>query len=194
MMEHPYRPSRRSNRGTPSGSENALENSSEPEFLIVGQIIRPHGVRGEVAMKIMTDYPERLSEIETLYVGPHHQPLAVSRLRRTGEGILIQFEEIDTREQAEPLRGLLVHISRADAVPLGDGEVYLFQLQGIRVITDAGEELGRLTGLIETGANDVYEVTGEQGRELLLPAIPEVIRHIDVRGRVMTVHLLDGLR
>ncbi len=169
-------------------------SSSEPDFLIVGQIVRPHGVRGEMAMKVLTDYPEHLANVETFYVGPDHEPHGVRRLRRTPEGMIVHFEGIMDRDQAERYRGVLVQIGLADAVPLGDGEIYLYQLHGIRVVTESGEELGRLTGLIETGANDVYIVTNENGDELLLPAIPDVVLQIDLAEHMMTVHLLDGLK
>ena len=145
-------------------------------------------------MKLLTDFPEHLADVETFYVGRGYEPLTVVRLRRTPEGMLVTFDEISDRETAATLRGALVHISPEDAIPLGDGEVYLYQIQGIQVVSETGEELGRLTDLIETGANDVYVVTNEQGVELLLPAIPDVIRKIDVAQQVMTVHLLNGLR
>lgn len=144
-------------------------------------------------MKILTSYPERLSQIGTLYVGEEHQPLTVRRMRRHMDGMIILFERIAERNDAEKLRGKTVYIHLKDAVPLGDGEYYLFQIEGIRVITDTGTELGHLRDVIETGANDVYVVTGEDGREILLPAISQVILSVDVPEQVMTVHLLDGL-
>lgn len=183
----------RSFREPASGSGGEQTGSSEPEFLIVGQIVRPHGVRGEVGMKLLTAYPERLPAIETLYLGEAYQPYQVSRMRRHSEGMLIQFRGVNDRNDADVLRGLMVHIHIDNAVPLEDGEYYLFQIEGIRVVTDAGDELGRLTGLLETGANDVYVVTTPEGREVLLPAIPDVIRNVDVSAQIMTVHLIDGL-
>lgn len=144
-------------------------------------------------MKIMTGYPERLLQIKTLYLGPAYDPYSVQRMRRHAEGMIIQFEGVGDRNAAEVLRGLMVHIHLQDAVPLQEGEYFLFQIKGIRVVTDQGEELGRLTDLVETGANDVYIVTTPDDREVLLPAIPEVILRVDVASGVMTVHLLDGL-
>lgn len=173
-----------------SGSEG---NSSEPEFLVVGQIVRPHGVRGEVGMKIMTAYPERLPQIETLYVGPEHHPYTIRRMRRHMDGMIIHLEGISDRNEAETLRGMFVHIHIDDAVPLDEGEYYLFQIEGMQVVADTGQELGRLTNLIETGANDVYVVTTPDDREILLPVIPEVIQRVDTTTGVMTVHLLEGL-
>jgi 16S rRNA processing protein RimM len=180
----------RPDKNAGSGSEGS---ASEPEFLVVGQIVRPHGIRGEVGMKIITAYPERLSQIETLFVGPGHQPYPVKRMRRHMDGMIIHLEGVLDRDEAETLRGMLVHIHIDDAVPLEEGEYYLFQIEGIRVVADTGQELGRLTDLIETGANDVYVITTSDNQEILLPAIPEVIQRVDTVAGVMTVHLLEGL-
>lgn len=175
------------------GSEGQKAGPSEPEYLIVGEIIRPHGVRGEVAMKAVTAYPERLSEIETLYVGEDFTPYRVKRARHHRAGMLLLFESIADRDQAEELRGQTVYIHIDDAIPLEEGEYYLYQLEGIRVVTDKGVELGELTDYIETGANDVYIITTPDGGEVLIPAIPDVIQKIDLEEHTMTVRLLEGL-
>jgi 16S rRNA processing protein RimM len=144
-------------------------------------------------MKLMTAYPERLSQIGTLYVGPEYQPRLVKRMRRHSGGMILHFEGMADRDAAETLRGMFVHIHIDDAIPLEEGEYYLFQIEGIQVITDTGQVLGHLTDLIETGANDVYVITSPDGQQVLLPAIPEVIQKVDVVAGVMTVHLLEGL-
>jgi 16S rRNA processing protein RimM len=161
--------------------------------LIVGRVARPHGVRGEVLMQVLTDYPDRLAQIETLYLGDDHRPHRVERMRRHSKGMIVLFDGLHDRDMAEALRRLVVYVHVRDAVPLEDGEYYLFQLKDIRVVTDEGQELGRLVDVLETGANDVYIVATAEGGELLLPAIPDVIRQVDIPAGVMTVHLLDGL-
>lgn len=145
-------------------------------------------------MKIMTAYPERLMDAKTLYIGEGHVPYRVERIRRHPAGMIVLFDSVGDRDSAEALRDEFVYIGMEDAVPLEEGEYYLFQIEGIRVVTEDGGELGHLTGLIETGANDVYVITGEDGAELLLPAIPQVILHVDIENQVMTVRLLEGLR
>jgi 16S rRNA processing protein RimM len=187
-------PRRARSTDRPETQDKTLPGSSEPEFLIVGKISRPHGVRGEIGMILMTQHPEHLMSVKKLYVGPDYKPYRVERMRRHQEGMIILFSDFKDRDQAELLREQMVHIHMRDAVPLEDGEYYLFQVEGILVVTEEGEELGRLTGLIETGANDVYVITTLEGGELLLPVIPEVIKSVDVQGGKMTVHLLDGLR
>lgn len=144
-------------------------------------------------MKALTDYPERLLDARVLYVGSEHRAYRVERISAHRGRVLLQVESITDRDGAEALRGELVYIRIEDAVPLEEGEYYLYQIEGIRVVTDEGQELGRLTGLIETGANDVYIITSPEGKEILIPAIPQVIVGVDVPGSVMTVHLLEGL-
>ncbi|NLH08793.1 MAG: 16S rRNA processing protein RimM [Chloroflexi bacterium] len=161
--------------------------------MIVGRVVRPHGVRGEIAMKVLTDYPERLADVEMLYVGPNHEPYTVEHVRSHKIGRLIKFKEVNDRDEAEALRELFVHVHISDAVPLEEGEYYLYQLEGMKVVTDEGVELGVLTGYIETGANDVYIITTPEGKEILIPAIPDVIKNVDLEAKAMTVTLLEGL-
>ncbi len=108
--------------------------------------------------------------------------------------MIVLFGGVADRDEAEALRDEFVYIGMEDAVPLEEGEYYLFQIEGISVVTEDGSSLGTLTGLIETGANDVYVITEEDGSELLLPAIPEVILQVDIENQVMTVRLMEGLR
>jgi 16S rRNA processing protein RimM len=145
-------------------------------------------------MKLMTDHPEHLLQVKTLYVGSDHHPHAVNRMRRHQTGMIIHFDGLTDRDMAEVLREQFVYVHVDDAIPLEDGEYYLFQIEGIHVVTEDGETLGHLSGLLETGANDVYIITTPEGDELLLPVIPDVIKQVDVPGGVMTVHLLEGLR
>jgi len=143
-------------------------------------------------MKIITDYPERLGALETLYLGPEYTPRRVIGIRRHRDGLLLDLEGIPDRDAAEQFRDMLVHVSIEDAVPLEEGEHYLFELLGLQVVTEGGRELGTLNDVIETGANDVFVVNGPDG-EVLLPDIPQVVRQVDVPGGRIVVHLLDGL-
>jgi 16S rRNA processing protein RimM len=144
-------------------------------------------------MKILTEYPERLSGVDAVYVGPDYRLLHLERIRQHQTGLLVKFRGIADRNAAEELRSQFVYVHIDDAIPLEEGEVYLYQIEGMQVVTDGGEALGRLTDYIETGANDVYVVTTPEGDEVLLPAIPQVIVGLDVENKVMTVHLLEGL-
>jgi 16S rRNA processing protein RimM len=173
------------------GSDVAF-HPSEPQFLAVGRVLRPHGLRGELRVEIHTDYPERFALYRQLYLGSAYVPYRLEGHRFHQGVVLLTLEGIDDRNKATALQGQWVWIAMDDAVPLEEGEYYLHQVLDLRVITVDGEELGWVAEIIETGANDVYVVHGARG-EILLPAIPEVIVKVDVQAGKMTVRLLDGL-
>ncbi|MEJ2748989.1 MAG: ribosome maturation factor RimM [Anaerolineae bacterium] len=172
----------------------STDSSGEPSFLIIGRIQKPHGVRGEVRVVAHTGYPERFTWLETVYVGETDpQPVAVEGARFHGELVLLKLAGYDSREAVQGLRGQWLQVPESEAVPLEEGEYYLYQLEGLQVFTDVGEDLGELVQVMETGANNVFIVRGESG-ELLLPDTDEVVQEIDFENGRMTVHLLAGLR
>jgi len=172
---------------------DATSRRPEPEFLAIGRVARPFGVQGELKVALLTEHPEQLDRLHTIYLGPAIEPWTVKRVRLHGETALFKLVGCDDRTTADTLRGMLVQITRADAVPLEDDEYYEHQIIGMRVIQDNGTDLGQVKEIIYTGANDVYVVAGPTG-ELLLPAIQSVILEIDLDADRMTVHVLDGLR
>ena len=163
-------------------------------FIVIGEITKPHGVRGEMRVKPHTDEPERFTWLEQVYVGqknPHR--MAVEQARLHQDMILLKLTAVNDRTAAELLRGEWLMVPEAEALPLEEGEYFLFQLEGLSVFTTGGEALGTLTSVIETGANNVFVVSGDQG-ELLLPDIDEVVQEIDFENGRMVVILLPGLR
>ena len=181
----------------PKGSMTTTGTGSppigEPEYLVVGFLRRPHGVKGEILMDVHTDFPERLKTGMTLYVGDQYQPMVVSSRRPHASGLLVRFRGIKTPEDAGLYRNTWVYVPAANRPSLPEGEYYHHELIGLNVITDEGHELGVLADIIETGANDVYVVRDADGKDVLLPAIPSVILDVKVADRQMRVHLLDGL-
>jgi len=163
------------------------------DFLAVGRVLRPHGVRGELLLASLTDFPEHLSQQKTVYLGepPVPHPLAGVRLHRSQ--LIIRLGDCRERAAADAFRDQIVQIKAQSATPLPPGLYYHHQLIGLAVYTEDGEHLGELAEVLETGANDVYVVNGPQG-ELLLPVIADVIRGVDLDTHRLTVHLLDGLR
>ena len=163
------------------------------EFLAVGRVLRPHGVRGELLLASLTDFPEHLSENKTVYLGepPVPHPLTGVRIHR-GQ-LIIRLADCHARDEADAYREQLVQIEAQSAAPLPPGLYYYHQLIGLAVYSEDGEHLGELVDVLETGANDVYVVKGPAG-ELLLPVIADVIRGVDLEAHRLTVHLLDGLR
>jgi len=175
-----------------SGGSGPPPRVPEPRFLAVGRVLRPHGVRGELRVALLTDYPERLPLHHTLYLGPELRPYAVEGVRFHKGAALIKLAGCNDRSEAEALRGQLVQIPVEAAVPLEEGEYYQFQVVGMEVVTQEGERLGRVAEVLETGANDVYIVRGPRG-EVLIPAIEDVVQELDLEERRMVVAVLPGL-
>jgi 16S rRNA processing protein RimM len=165
----------------------------EPEYLEVGFVRRPHGVKGEMLMDIRTDFPERLKTGMTVFVGEQYQPIVIASLRNHAKGLLIRFRGAKNPEDAGLYRNTSVFVPTAGLPELPEGEYYHHQLLGLNVVTDDGRELGTLADILETGANDVYVVRDANGSETLLPVIPPVILDISLADRQILVHLLDGL-
>ena len=168
----------------------------EPRYLVVGRILRPHGIRGELRVGIITDYPERLGQQACFYLASPDAPAVVQRysveeLRGHGDALLLKLHGCDDRNAADELRGMLVQIPVEAAVPLEEGEYYHFQLIGVRVEMESGEWLGQVVEVLATGANDVYVVRGPWG-EVLLPAVDDVVLELDLELRRMVVRLLPG--
>jgi 16S rRNA processing protein RimM len=169
-----------------------------PRYLLLGEILRPHGIRGELRMRILTDFPERIPSLDAVHIGigpasPDVTAYQVEHMRLHQAYGLLKLRGIDDRNQAEPLRDLFVMVPLEDAVPLEPGEFYLYQLIGLAVETADGEALGTVRDIIETGANDVYVVASPTYGEVLLPAIDEVIVRVDIAAGVMVVNLIEGL-
>lgn len=168
----------------------------EPRYLAVGRVLRPHGVRGELRVGILTDYPERLGQHTDFYLAQPDSPdvvqcYPVEKLRRSKKVLLLKLAGCDDRNAADELRGMLVQIPIEEAVPLEEGEYYYFQLVGVRVEMENGEWLGQVTEVLETGANDVYVVQGPRG-EVLLPAVDDIVLELDLELKRMVVRLLPG--
>ncbi|MGZ9234309.1 MAG: ribosome maturation factor RimM [Anaerolineales bacterium] len=165
----------------------------EPVYLVVGFLRRAHGVHGEMLMDLRTDFPERLRSGRKLFVGEEHKPMTLSGARPHAKGMLVKLKGIETPEDAGLFRNQWVYVRATDVPPLPEGKLYQHELFGFKVVDENDSTLGELTEIIETGANDVYVVRNESGKEILLPAIPSVILSLDPDNRIMRVHLLDGL-
>lgn len=168
--------------------------AGEPVFLVVGRLHKPHGLKGEVQMGVMTDFPERLKPGVKVFVGEGHEEMEIQSLRDHGGGLLVRFAGTEGREDVEGLRNKMVYVRADDRPKLPEGEYYQHEIIGLDVVSDEGQVLGALVEILETGANNVYVVRDKTGNELLLPAIDEVVLGIDLRKGRIRVHVLDGLR
>jgi 16S rRNA processing protein RimM len=167
-------------------------DGSEPRYLVVGKIVAPWGVRGEVKMTIQTGFPERFKRLKKVYLGENATSSALEGSRLHKGHALLKLVGCDDRDAAEKLRGQLVQIPIEEAMPLGEDEYYVYQIVGLDVWTTEGEHLGRVSEVLFTKANEVYVVQGEKG-EVLIPAVEDVVLEVDLVSGRLIVELMEGL-
>jgi 16S rRNA processing protein RimM len=164
-------------------------------YIAIGQIVGAHGIRGEVKVVVMTDFPERYRPGARAYLGTEADCVLteIETVRPHKGVLLVKLAAVPDRTAAEALQGQYLLIPEDQAMPLGEHENYVHDLIGLAVETVAGEPLGTLTEILFTRANDVYVVTGPTGDEILLPALRDVVLRVDLAGRKMTVAIPEGL-
>ena len=164
------------------------------KLLQVGVISSTHGVRGEVKVFPTTDDAQRFRTLKKVILdtGKEHMTLEIQGVKFFKQFVILKFKGIDNINDIEKYKGKSLLVTREDAVELEEDEYFIADLIGMHVVTDEGEE-GRLTDVIETGANEVYVVEFDKFGEVLIPAIYECILDVDVENMQMKVHLLEGL-
>lgn len=171
------------------------ERDGMEQTLRVGVITSTHGIRGEVKVFPTTDDPQRFRKLKDVLLdtGRGLQPMEVEQVRFFKNMVIVKFKGLDSIDDVEIFRGRDLLVSRENAVELGPDEYFIADLIGLLVVTDEGERLGTLTDVLQTGANDVYVVKTDAGKEILLPAIKQCILDTDPEAGKITVHVLDGL-
>ena len=177
-----------------NGNLNTGSSSSdEPVFVIIGKFRRPHGIRGEIRMTVLTDFPELIVPEQTIYAGERYHPYTIKGIRWHGEDMLVSLEELPDRTAVEIFRNIMVYMKGVDIPEPREGEYYIHQLVGLDVITDQDQKLGVIKEIILTGANDVYLVDTGSGKDILLPVIDEVVLDINHDEGFVLVHIIPGL-
>ena len=163
--------------------------------LEIGQIVNTFGIKGMVKVKPFTDDIRRFDKLKTVYVekNGNQTEYQIEQVKYHKDMVLIKFKGIDKIEQAELLRNSYLTISRDSVEELEEGRYYIVDLLESEVYTDEQILLGILKDIFNTGSNDIYVVKNKQGKEILLPSIPDVIKEIDVENKKIIVHLLPGL-
>jgi 16S rRNA processing protein RimM len=164
-------------------------------YIAVGLITTPHGLRGELKVELHTDFPERFAPGVVVYLGTDLVKTTITAARPHQGQYLLQFKGVDDRTQADALRGIWIFVPEEEAVDLDEDTYFVHDIIGLSVQTVSGELLGTVEQVLFTGANDVYVVAtpGENRREILLPAIDEVIKKVDLDNGILVVELLPGL-
>ncbi|MST58919.1 ribosome maturation factor RimM [Waltera intestinalis] len=165
------------------------------DLLQVGIITSTHGVRGEVKVYPTTDDPRRFRRLKevVLDTGREKLNLEIEGVKFFKQFVILKFKGLDNINDIEKYRQKSLYVTRKNAVRLQRDEYFIADLIGLKVQDEDGIELGTVKDVIETGANDVYEVEMADGRSLLLPAIKQCILNVDVENGMMQVHVLEGL-
>ncbi len=164
------------------------------EYFRIGVITTTHGLRGEVKVFPTTEDPRRYDSLKECYLKEHdgYRPVTVTGCKYFKNMVIVAFREFTTIEEAVLLKNKEIYVDRAHAIPLEEGEYYIADAIGSDVFDDQGKRIGILEDYLETGAQDVFLIRRENGKELLIPAVDEFIRSVDVTEKKVIVHLIPG--
>lgn len=165
------------------------------KYLRVGVIANTHGVRGEVKVYPTTEDIKRFDYLKEAVIdtGKEKINVNVTGVKYFKNMVILKFEQYDNMDQVIPLKGMDLLVTRENAIPLAEGEHYIVDMIGCKIITDEGNTLGELTDVMQTGANDVYVVKTTDGKEVMLPAIKECVLEKDIENKMIKVHIMKGL-
>ena len=165
------------------------------EYFEIGQIVNTSGLKGVLKIKPFTDDIKKFSNLKTIYIKTKNglTEFKIEQVRYVKNMVMLKLAGIDTVEEAEKYRNLYIKVLRDQEEELEEGSYYVVDILGCKVNTDANQELGKIVDVFQTGSNDVYVVKDEQGKQILLPAIKQVIKNVDIKNKIITVHLLEGL-
>ena len=166
------------------------------EYFEIGQIVNTFGVKGFVKVKPFTDDLERFEELESILVIKNKDmiEMKIEEVKYQKNMVLLKLEGIDDMTMAEKYKGCYIKIHRKDARNLPEGTYFIADLIGASVYTEEGELLGKVDDIYNNKSSDIYVVKNELGKQILLPGIDEVIKHVDIENEKIIVHLLEGLR
>lgn len=166
------------------------------EYLAVGKILSPWGIKGQVKVKPLTDDIRRFEVLDAVYIDSEKDVIykkieKVTFLKQNF--VVLKFEEIDTIETAEKLRNCFIKIHRDDAIELPENHFFICDIIGLCVYDEEQHLIGKIKDVIQTGANDVYVIKTRENKEVLLPAIKQVVKEVDIINKKMTINPLEGM-
>lgn len=170
---------------TKSSPSEAETPDCTSERIIIGKVGKPHGIKGDVRVYPLTDFPERFDSLREVTVGQAN--LVITDSVWHGNILLMRFQGCDSREKAAKFTGELLSLPREDAMPLAEDEYYVFDIVGLRVYDEAENFLGEVREVLSTGANDVYVIGSDGAKDLLIPALKTTVKKIDVPAGKMIV-------
>ncbi len=165
------------------------------QLMEIGQIVNTYGIKGFLKVVPFTDDYTRFEDLTNIYIETKNslKSFVIEEVKYSKNLVLLKLEGIDDINTAEIYKNCYLKIDRKDAVILPENSYFIVDLIGLEVFTEENEYLGNIVDVYPTGANDIYVVKDEKGKQILLPAIGDVIKNVDLKAKRMTVHLLDGL-
>ncbi len=165
------------------------------DLLRIGVITTTHGLKGEVKVFPTTDDPRRFDDCDEVILVTKKERLSlhVERVKYFKNIVIVKFKELNDISEVEGLRKGDLMVTRDNAVPLEEGEYFICDVIGARVVEEDGTPIGTVKDVMETGANNVFVITTEDGREVLFPSIPECIKKVDTAGGEVVAHIMPGL-
>ena len=197
-------PQKRERRRRPAQADRTTENIHRNRaiqvpngHMAIGRIVGVHGLNGELRIELHTDFPERFAQGETVWLGEALVAKTVQSAREHKGMILLTLADLSNRDAAEALRDEWLFIPETAARSLPEGEYWVHDIIGLAVVDEAGQPVGQVTDILQTGANDVYIITPVAGvnrdKELLIPAIAEVVQNVDLASGTLTIRIVPGL-
>ena len=174
----------------------AKQNQEDhPAFISIGYINKAHGIRGEIAVVSLTDHPTRFNKLNQVlieYPDNSRQPFEITGARIGHGKIIIKFKGVEDRTAAEELIGCYIVIPRDECFELPEDTYYIFDLIGLEVVTTQKQHIGTIEDILELPANDVY-VVKNGNREILIPAVKEIIKKVDIKNQRIVIEPIEGL-
>lgn len=165
------------------------------KYLEIGQIVNTFGIKGMVKVVPFTDDIKRFDKLKNIYISNKNEKkeYEIEEIKYHKNMVLMKLKGIETPEQANALRQSYLLVDREKEEPLEEGVYYIVDLIGLEVYTDENQLLGNVEDIFNTGSNDVYVVKNKEGKQILLPGIPDVIKNVDLQNKKIIVHLIPGL-
>jgi 16S rRNA processing protein RimM len=164
-------------------------------MFIVGEIVGTHGIKGDVKVKRITDFAERFAIGEKVYcsVQEEERELIIDQFRTHKNIDILHFAGVHSMNEVKSLKGILLYIKEAQLTQLQEHEYYYHEIIGCEVYTTGGEKLGIIQEILSPGANDVWVVKNDKGKEILIPYIEDVVKEIHPVERFVQIELMEGL-
>ncbi len=177
------------------------EETSPGERIIIGRVLGASGIRGEVKVRSLTDFPERFHGLRRVFLVEKEEPgkprsprpLDVESAREQGGNWVLKLAGVDDRGAADTLAGATLEVEAEEAAPLPEGRYYVFDIVDLEVVTDRGRSVGRVKEVLRLPPHDVYVVEDPQGREAMIPAVKAIVTRIDLAARQMVIRPPEGL-